>query len=200
MVEEQLIPRGIRDPLVLEVMGEVPRHRFVPPELAGRAYGDNPLPIGLDQTISQPYMVACMTELLVPRRGMRILEIGTGSGYQAAVLSALGCEVFTMELQRAHAERARGLLVELGYGGVRVTWGNGYGGWPEEAPFEGIIVTAAPEAVPPALIEQLAEGGRMVIPVGPVHSVQHLKLLTKAGGRVTERVLFGVRFVPMAGA
>jgi len=197
MVDRQLIPRGIRSPAVLDAMRNVPRHLFVPVNMQRGAYDDSPLPIGLGQTISQPYIVAYMTEQLEPVPGMKVLEIGTGSGYQAAILAYLGCEVFTMELLEEHADRARQILNANGYENVSVKHGNGFSGWKEEAPFDAVIVTAAPDIIPPALIEQLKDGGKMVIPVGEVHSVQSLMLLVKDGESCLTRDLLLVRFVPM---
>ena len=195
MVEEQLKARNIKSEAVLEVMRNVPRHLFVPEELQSHAYNDMPLPIGYGQTISQPYIVAFMTEQLQPFPGMRILEIGTGSGYQAAILARLGCDVFTVELLDELVTGARMTLA--GFSNVSVRHGNGFAGWPEEAPFDAIIVTAAPEKIPPKLTEQLKEGGKMIIPVGKVNSVQYLKLLTKKGGQVYSTDLLPVRFVPL---
>lgn len=197
MVDEQLKTRNIRSEAVLDALRNVPRHSFVPENLRSHAYDDSPLPIGLGQTISQPYIVAFMTEQLEPVPDMKILEIGTGSGYQAAILSYLGCEVYTIELIKEIAARTEKLLALLGFGGVRVKCGNGYSGWPEEAPFDAVIVTAAPEKIPEKLIEQLKEGGKMIVPVGPVHSVQCLKIVTKKAGKMIERDLLPVRFVPM---
>ena len=197
MVEEQLKARKIKSEIVLNAMRNVPRHLFVPKNLQNEAYIDSPLPIGLGQTISQPYIVAFMTESLHPAPGMKILEIGTGSGYQAAVLAYLGCEVYTIELLPALAERADKTLAELKFTNVKVKCGNGYDGWPEEAPFDAVIVTAAPEKIPEKLMEQLKEGGKMIIPVGSVNSPQSLKLITKKGKKFIERDLLPVRFVPM---
>ena len=197
MVEEQLRKREIKSATVLEAMRNVPRHLFVPKDMQNFAYEDRPLPIGLEQTISQPYIVALMTENLEPVSGMKILEIGTGSGYQAAVLAYLGCDVYTIELLPALAERAEKTLKELKYNNVKVRCGNGYEGWPEEAPFDAIIVTAAPDKIPEKLITQLKDGGKIIIPVGPVQSVQSLKLITKNGKRIIEKDLLPVRFVPM---
>jgi len=190
--------RDVRDAATLAAMRAVPRHEFVPPEHRGDAYGDFPLPIGHGQTISQPYIVAYMTEVLRPRAGMKVLEVGTGSGYQAAVLAAAGCEVYTVEIFGALATAARDRLARLGYGGVTVRHGDGHFGWPEHAPFDAVIVTAAAGYIPPALVEQLKPGGRMIIPVGTVHGVQYLILVEKAGGgEVTTRTLIPVQFVPM---
>jgi len=197
MVEEQLGARNIKSKIVLDAMRHVPRHLFVPQNMQQYAYSDSPLPIGLDQTISQPYIVAFMTESLEPVRGMKILEIGTGSGYQAAILAHIGCEVYTIELLPELAKRAEKVITGLNFTNVNVKCGNGYEGWPDEAPFDAIIVTAAPDKIPEKLIEQLKDGGKMIIPVGPVHSVQSLKLITKKGKRVSEKDLLPVRFVPM---
>jgi len=197
MVERQLLPRGVLSGSVLDAMRSVPRHLFVPQSMQDYAYDDSPLPIGLEQTISQPYIVAYMTELLEPFPGMKVLEIGTGSGYQAAVLAYLGCDVFTIEFLKEHADNARRVLSYCCYDNVAVRHGNGYEGWAEEAPFDAIIVTAAPDYVPPALVEQLRDGGKMVIPVGEVHAVQSLRLLTKHGGGFFAKDLLPVCFVPM---
>ena len=197
MVDEQIKSRGIKSKTVLDAMRNVPRHLFVPKDIRNYAYNDSPLPIGLDQTISQPYIVAFMTESLEPVTGMKILEIGTGSGYQAAILAYLGCDVYTIELLPSLAERAENTLRELKFNKVKVKCGNGYEGWHDEAPFDAIIVTAAPDRIPEKLIEQLKEGGKMIIPVGPVQSVQSLKLITKKGKRMIEKDLLPVRFVPM---
>jgi protein-L-isoaspartate(D-aspartate) O-methyltransferase len=197
MVREQLRGRDIRSARVLDVMGRVPRHLFVPEAQRGGAYGDHPLPIGYDQTISQPYIVAFMTQALDVRATDRILEIGTGSGYQAAVLGELGGQIYTIEIVAALAERARGLLASLGYRNVHVRAGNGYLGWPEEAPFDRIMVTAAPDEVPPALVAQLKEGGLMAIPVGTVF--QELRILRKTASGMETLDTLPVRFVPMTG-
>jgi protein-L-isoaspartate(D-aspartate) O-methyltransferase len=173
MVEDQIEGRGIADPLVLEAMATTPRHRFVPADWQGYAYNDHPLPIGYGQTISQPYIVALMTEALEVEPGERVLEIGTGSGYQAAVLAEMGIEVFTVEIVPELAETAARALLVNGYT-VATRSGDGYFGWAEEAPFDGIMVTAAPDHVPQPLVEQLADDGVMVIPVGPIGAVQTL--------------------------
>ena len=200
MVERDIAARGVDDPRVLEAMRSVPRHRFVGPRQARDAYRDHPLPIGSGQTISQPYIVAHMTELVRPQAGDRALEVGTGSGYQAAVLSPLVEHVYTIEIVPELAERAAATLDELGYDNVTVRQGDGWAGWPGHAPFEVIVVTAAPDEVPPALVEQLAPGGRMVIPVGPVHAVQELRLIEKSeSGKLRDRRIAPVRFVPMTG-
>jgi protein-L-isoaspartate(D-aspartate) O-methyltransferase len=197
MVRATIEARGVRDPRVLQAMRATLRHEFVPPEFEEHAYQDHPLPIGLNQTISQPYIVALMTELLEPKKDDRVLEIGTGSGYQAAVLSGLVKQVYTIELLPELATRARQTLRRLGYRNIEVRAGDGYLGWPEQAPFDKIIVTAAPETVPEELVKQLKPGGRLVVPVGTRGS-QDLLLLTKnAAGRVTERRIIPVAFVPM---
>ncbi|MCG8430220.1 MAG: protein-L-isoaspartate(D-aspartate) O-methyltransferase [Candidatus Omnitrophica bacterium] len=195
MVTEQIASRGVKDPGVLEVMRRLPRHLFIPESRRAWAYVDSPVPIGEGQTISQPYIVALMTELLELDGSERVLEIGTGSGYQAAVLAELAGEVYTIELIPVLARTAEEVLRKLGYTAVNVRCGNGYAGWPEQAPFDAIIVTAAPPEVPPALVEQLAEGGRMVIPVG--RQYQQLLLLIKENGRIRRREIIPVRFVPM---
>jgi protein-L-isoaspartate(D-aspartate) O-methyltransferase len=174
----------------------VPREKFVPKELRNSAYDDRPLPIGYGQTISQPFIVAFMTEQLQPRKSQRVLENGTGSGYQAAVLSDLVAEVYTIEIVRPLAQRAEALLRELGYKNVQVKAVDGYNGWPEHAPFDAIIVTAAPNHVPPPQVEQLREGGRMVIPVGESGS-QELYLLEKQGGQIRQTTVIPVKFVPL---
>lgn len=196
MVSGQLEQRGIADPRVLAAMTAVERHRFVPPDYRDRAYGDHPLPIGHGQTISQPYMVAYMTEVLGIRPDDRVLEIGTGSGYQAAVLAEICDSVYTIEIVPELGRRAAALLDSLGYGNVAVRIGDGYRGWPERAPFDAIIVTAAPSHVPDPLRAQLTEGGRMVIPVGDRGS-QELVYLVKDQGELVERAVFPVRFVPL---
>ncbi|OAI57998.1 protein-L-isoaspartate O-methyltransferase [Verrucomicrobiaceae bacterium SCGC AG-212-N21] len=201
MVREQLTAEGrdIKNQRVLRAMGKVPRHEFVPENLRGQAYRDSPLPIGHEQTISQPYIVAFMTEALDPKPGERVLEIGTGSGYQAAVLAALGTEVYTIEIVKPLGERAEKDLKRLGYDTVRVRVGDGYKGWPEAAPFDAIIVTCAPEKVPQPLVDQLKPGGRMIIPVGD-SAVQNLYLLKKeAEGQLSKQAVLPVRFVPMTG-
>jgi protein-L-isoaspartate(D-aspartate) O-methyltransferase len=198
MVETQIVARGVRDPRVLAAMRKVPRHLFVDPSQRSQAYEDHPLPIPGNQTISQPYIVALMTELLELQPNERVLEIGTGSGYQSAVLGELAGEVYTIEIVPELAQLAASRLKELGYANVVVREGDGYRGWPEHAPFDAIIVTAAPERIPQPLIEQLAPGGVMVIPVGGFF--QELKVFRKsADGRVTEKDILPVRFVPMTG-
>lgn len=197
MVLQQIETRGVKDPAVLAAMRTVPRHQFVPEDYREAAYNDSPLPIGESQTISQPYIVALMSELLEVRAGDKVLEIGTGSGYQAAVLAEMGVEVFTVEIRRGLCERAEGILGELGYENAHVRCGDGYGGWPEEAPFAGIIVTAAPERIPEPLVDQLAPGARMVIPLGDFY--QQLMVIKKTDDGVEERSVIPVRFVPMTG-
>lgn len=196
MVREQIQARGVRDQRVLETLRTTPRHRFVPPGYERTAYSDSPLPIGKGQTISQPYIVALMTELLQLKGAEKVLEIGTGSGYQAAILAPLVGEVYSIEIIQSLADQAREKLNRLGYRNVTVKWGDGYQGWPQEAPFDRIIVTAAPDEVPAALVEQLAVGGRMVIPVGKFW--QELKVVIKnRRGRIREETIIPVRFVPM---
>jgi len=198
MVETQVVARGVRDPRVLAAMREVPRHLFVAEAQRADAYEDRPLPIAGNQTISQPYIVALMTELLELKPGARVLEIGTGSGYQSAVLGRCAHEVYTIEILPELAASAAAKLKELKADNVTVKAGDGYRGWPEHAPFDGIIVTAAPERIPEPLLAQLALGGRMVIPVGGFF--QDLKVFTKgADGKVTEKDIIPVRFVPMTG-
>ena len=197
MVREQLEGEGISDTAVLRAMREVPRHLFVPEEFLDLAYADRPLPIGYDQTISQPYIVGLMTELLALKRGDKVLEIGTGSGYQAAVLAEIADSVWSIEIIEPLATSARERLQQLGYGRVNVRWGDGYLGWPEHAPFDGIIVTAAAEQIPEPLLQQLKDGGRMVIPVGAAFSIQNLVLVEKRGDAVNRRNVAAVRFVPL---
>jgi len=197
MVSRQIRARGVRDPAVLAAMSTVPRHRFVPSAYQAMAYDDRPLPIGHGQTISQPFIVAKMSELLALKKDDRVLEVGTGSGYQAAVLAEIGAKVFSIEIIAALGTQAEKVLGELGYGNVQVKIGDGYRGWPEQAPFDGIIVTCAPSHIPGPLQEQLAEGGRMVIPVGPVGGVQKLVLLRKISGQIKKEKIFDVMFVPM---
>ncbi len=197
MVAQQIKARGITDPRVLAAMDAVPRHRFVPPAYQARAYDDTPLPIGHGQTISQPYIVALMTAQLALERPMKVLEIGTGSGYQAAVLAHIVDAVYTIEIVPALAEQAQQRMTAMGYDQVAVRHADGYAGWPEQAPFDAIIVTAAAAYVPPPLLQQLAPGGRMIIPVGSPFGVQRLMLLQKAAdGAVRSRDLMPVRFVP----
>ncbi len=197
MVDRQLRGRDITDPRVFDAMRTVPRHLFVPPARRAQAYGDFPLPIGHGQTISQPYIVGFMTQALDVAPGHRVLEIGTGSGYQAAVLSLLAGEVFTIEIVPPLAEGAAALLRDLGYANVRVRTGNGWLGWPEEAPFDRIMVTAAPEEVPPALVDQLVVGGIMAIPVG--RGFQELRVLRRTPTGLETLATLPVAFVPMVG-
>ena len=197
MVEQQLRARDVRAAAVLKAMRSVPRHRFVPAAVRHLAYADHPLPIGLGQTISQPYIVAYMTEAADIAPGDKVLEIGTGSGYQAAVLGEIAREVYTIEIIPELAESARIVLADLGYTNVHVKAGNGYLGWPEHAPFDAILVTAAPEEVPQALVNQLAVGGKMVIPVGAM--VQDMMIIERTQRGVVERKTIPVRFVPMTG-
>jgi protein-L-isoaspartate(D-aspartate) O-methyltransferase len=196
MVAEQIVTRGITDRPTLATMRKVPRHRFVSDAMSHAAYDDSPLPIGHGQTISQPLIVAFMTEQAQITREAKVLEIGTGSGYQAAIASELSDHVFSIEIVPALAERAIATLKGTGYDRVTVRAGDGYHGWPEHAPFDVIIVTAAADTIPPPLIAQLRDGGRMLIPVGPQFGAQNLVLATKEGGRVRTRTLMPVRFVP----
>ena len=195
MVDTQIRARDVSDTAVLGAMERVPRHLFVPPELRQSAYDDTPLSIGEGQTISQPFIVAYMTELLQLRADQAVLEIGTGSGYQAAVLAELARQVYTIEIVPTLADRARKALADAGYANIEVRTGNGYLGWPEHAPFPRILVTAAPPEIPQALVAQLAVGGRMVLPVGNLN--QEIAIVTKTEDGVTERRTLPVRFVPM---
>ena len=197
MVDEQLRGRGIKDARVLEAMARVPRHLFVPPAQRDEAYGDYPLPIGHGQTISQPYIVAFMTEALRLEPTHRVLEIGTGSGYQAAVLAELAGQVFTIEIIEELAESARKTLSDVGYTNVTVRTGNGYLGWPEHAPYDRVMVTAAPDEVPPALVEQLSVDGLMAVPVGSL--TQELRVLRRTATGLETLATLPVRFVPMTG-
>jgi protein-L-isoaspartate(D-aspartate) O-methyltransferase len=199
MVATQIAARDVSDPRVLEAMRRVERHRFVPPSARADAYGDHPLPIGHDQTISQPYIVALMTELARVKPGDRVLEVGTGSGYQAAVLSVLAKEVYTIEIVAPLAREAAERLKALGYANVTVRAGDGYRGWPEHAPFDAILVTAAPPEIPRPLVDQLAVGGRLVAPVGEEWGAQELVVLERTPAGVKRRVVAPVRFVPMTG-
>jgi protein-L-isoaspartate(D-aspartate) O-methyltransferase len=200
MVTEQLAGPGrdITNALVLAAMRKVPRHEFVPEKLRSEAYQDRPLPIGHDQTISQPFIVGFMTAQLELKPADKVLEIGTGSGYQAAVLAELAAQVYTIEIIDDLAKRAAATLKRLGYTNVFVRAGDGYKGWPEAVPFDAIIVTCAPDSVPPRLIEQLKDGGRMIIPIGSGWD-QELVLLRKEGGKMEQRAVLPVRFVPMTG-
>ena len=198
MVAEQIAARDVRDQRVRDATAEVPRHLFVPPELQTQAYADRPLPIGYGQTISQPYIVALMTELARPSPGDRALEVGTGSGYQAAVLSRLVSHVYTIEIVEPLARDAEQRLKKLGYSNVTVLAGDGYAGWPDVAPFDIIMVTAAPDHVPAPLLAQLKAGGRLVIPVGPVSASQELQLIEKdSTGRTETTRVAPVQFVPL---
>jgi protein-L-isoaspartate(D-aspartate) O-methyltransferase len=197
-MQQQLKARGINDGRVLAAMAKVPREEFVPPDSRGASYTDGPLPIGYGQTISQPYIVAFMTEQLRLKPSDRVLEIGTGSGYQTAILSELVTDVYSIEIVEPLAKNAEATLDRLGYKGVHVKPGDGYKGWPEAAPFDAIIVTCAPDRVPQPLTDQLKDGGRMIIPVGE-RFAQELYLLEKKKGRLKESAVLPVRFVPMAG-
>lgn len=199
MVRRQLAARDITDKKVLEVMGQVPRHLFVSPRHQRRAYEDYPLPIDEGQTISQPYIVALMTQHLKLKEGEKVLEIGTGSGYQAAVLAHLTDKVYSIEIREGLAKKAAQTLEELKYTQVEVKWGDGYFGWQEHAPFEAIIVTCAANHIPPPLIEQLKDGGRLIIPVGSTLYYQTLTVLNKVGEELRVEHILGVRFVPMVG-
>ncbi len=197
MVDTQIVTRGITDPAVIAAMRQVPRHQFIPDQESEDAYGDYPLSIGYDQTISQPYIVAYMTDTLKLQPGEKVLEIGTGSGYQAAILAELGVQVFTIEIVKPLAQFARDNLSKLGYDQVWVRAEDGYQGWPEERPFDAIIITAAPEHIPSPLMEQLAIGGRLILPVGDASQNLVFIRRTEEGYQRTE--LFPVRFVPMTG-
>jgi protein-L-isoaspartate(D-aspartate) O-methyltransferase len=197
MVATQIVSRGVRDPRTLAAMRKVPRHLFVPAPLAGQAYEDHPLPIGHGQTISQPYIVGFMTEALALKGGETVLEVGTGSGYQAAVLAEIAARVYTVEIVAPLAEEATALLKRLGYANVEVKAGDGYRGWPEAAPFDAIMVTAAAPRVPEPLRQQLKDGGRLILPVGD--EWQELVVVTRRGDRFEEKRVLPVRFVPMTG-
>jgi protein-L-isoaspartate(D-aspartate) O-methyltransferase len=197
MVRQQIEARGVRDPRVLEAMRKVPRHLFVPPAMQAHAYADTPLPIGHGQTISQPYIVAFMSEAMQLKGGERVLEIGTGSGYQAAVLAELAREVYSVEIVEPLAREAEACLKYLGYTNIKLRVGDGYRGWPEAAPFDAIMVTAAPDHIPPALLEQLAEGGRLILPVGSFF--QELVRIRRTKDGTKRESLLPVRFVPMTG-
>jgi protein-L-isoaspartate(D-aspartate) O-methyltransferase len=196
MVDQQLKGRGIQDKRVLAAMAKVPRDQFIPADARAGAYEDGPLPIGYDQTISQPYIVGFMTEQLRPKSSDRVLEIGSGSGYQAAVLAELVADVYTIDIIEPLAKTAEATLQRLGYKNVHIKVGDGYKGWLEEAPFDAIIVTCAPEKVPQPLVDQLKDGGRMIIPVGE-RFAQQLYLLEKQNGQLKESATLPVRFVPM---
>jgi len=197
MVETQIKARGVKDPRVLSALFKVERHRFVPEEYLNSAYADQPLPIGEGQTISQPYIVALMTELLELKGDEKVLEIGTGSGYQAAILAELAKEVYTIEIIESLASMTKNRLSQLGYQNVNVKAGDGYLGWPEVGPFDGIVITCAPDHIPKPLIEQLKEGGRMVVPVGAYS--QELKKIVKRSGKIVTTDVIPVVFVPMTG-
>jgi protein-L-isoaspartate(D-aspartate) O-methyltransferase len=198
MVREQIAGRGIRDPRVIEAMREVPRQLFIPPAERARAYDDGPVAIGHGQTVSQPYIVALMTELVRPQPDDRVLEIGTGSGYQTAVIARVVAHVFTVELEDTLAQSASAVLRELKYENITARTGDGYDGWPEHAPFDIVVVTAAPEQLPQPLIDQLKPGGRLVVPIGPRFSVQQLQLIEKdAAGAIRTTNVSAVMFVPL---
>ena len=196
MVKEQIITRGVTDQPTLRAMRKVPRHLFVPEEYRNEAYDDNPLPIGYGQTISQPYIVAYMTEVSKPAPEKKVLEIGTGSGYQAAVLAEIVDKVYTIEIVPELARESAERLKKMGYTNITGKFGDGYKGWPEHAPFDIIVVTAAPEQIPQPLIDQLSENGRLVIPVGAASAVQELILIEKKNGNIEKKRLTFVRFVP----
>ena len=198
MVRNQIQERGVRNPEVLRVMRLVPRHLFIPEPVRAQAYEDHPVPVGYGQTISQPYIVGLMTELLEPRKDSKVLEIGTGSGYQAAVLSGLVKQLFSIEIVPELARSSSVLLEKLGYRNVTVRWGDGYKGWPEQAPFDRIIVTAAPPELPKALLDQLKPGGKLVAPVGSTVFGQDLIVVDKTpAGKLRQRSVIPVMFVPM---
>ena len=197
MVKNQIVNRGIVNPEVVRAMLTVKRHKFVLSEYIHQAYNDGPLPIGEGQTISQPYIVAYMTEILELKPDHKILEIGTGSGYQAAVLAEISPHVYTIDIVKNLLERAKKVLKEEGYTTVRVRYGNGYEGWPEEAPFDAIIVTCAPDNIPESLVSQLKNNGRLIIPIGGEYSVQQLVLVEKEDGKIKKKDVLPVRFVPM---
>ncbi len=199
MVEEQIAARGVRHPAVLAAMRKVPREQFVPEAWHSRSYDDGPLPIGKGQTISQPYIVAIMTELAKPEKHHRVLEIGTGSGYQAAILAEIVAQVYTIEIVKELAEEATARLKQLGYTNITVRHGDGYRGWPEQAPFDAILITAAVAKPPAPLLEQLKEGGRLVFPQGEPDGSQELVVIEKTKGSLNRQVIFPVRFVPMTG-
>jgi protein-L-isoaspartate(D-aspartate) O-methyltransferase len=197
MVKDQIVDRGVTDAMTLKAMRKVPRHLFVPADMIDDAYRDTPLPIGYNQTISQPFIVAYMTEVGRPAKNKRVLEIGTGSGYQAAILAEIVDTVYTIEIIPELVSVAAERLKTLGYGNIVIRQGDGYKGWPEHSPFDIIIVTAAPDHIPQPLIDQLAENGRMIIPVGSPYSVQELVLLERKKGKVEKSILTMVRFVPL---
>jgi protein-L-isoaspartate(D-aspartate) O-methyltransferase len=197
MVDKQLVKRGIRNPLTIKAMEKVPRQLFVPPEYTDRAYEDNPLPIGYGQTISQPFIVAYMTEIAKPAKWNKVLEIGTGSGYQAAVLAEIVDTVYTIEILPELAKQASARLAKMGYKNIITRQGDGYNGWKEHAPFDIIMVTAADDHIPQPLIDQLAENGRLVMPIGSPSSAQQLVVATKKNGKIDKRKLTMVKFVPL---
>lgn len=199
MVQTTIKNRGVSDPNVLAAMQAVPRHRFVPRNLVSVAYTDRPLPIGEGQTISQPYVVALMTEILQPAKDHRILEIGTGSGYQAAVLSQVVAQVYTIEIKKELHNKSNKTLKSLGYNTVQTRHSDGYFGWPEQAPFDAIMITAAIDHIPPPLLKQLKDGGRLALPLGNPFSYQNLVLVTKQGEDLHVKQITGVLFVPMTG-
>jgi protein-L-isoaspartate(D-aspartate) O-methyltransferase len=199
MIEKDISARGIKDPLVLSAMRTVPRHLFVDESRAGKAYADHPLPIGEDQTISQPYIVALMTEAAALKGGEKVLEVGTGSGYQAAVLAEIVKSVFTLEIRKGLYDRVKERLKTLGYKNIAVRHGDGYFGWEEEAPFDAILVTTSANHIPPPLLKQLKEGGRLIIPLGSTVFHQNLTVVTKVKGEYRLKELGGVVFVPMTG-
>jgi protein-L-isoaspartate(D-aspartate) O-methyltransferase len=199
MVRKDIGGRDVKEPQVLSAMGKVQRHLFVPPSYRDQAYEDHPLPIGEGQTISQPYVVALMTEALKLKGGDRVLEIGTGSGYQAAILAEIAREVYTIEIRKNLAEKAESVLNDLGYRNVKVKYGDGYFGWEEAAPFDAVIITAAANHIPPPLIKQLKEGGRLIVPLGSTVYFQTLILATKRKGQLDVEQLGPVAFVPMTG-
>lgn len=196
MVRHQIEARGIKDPAILEAMRKVIRHRLVPEGQVAQAYRDSPLPIGKGQTISQPYVVAYMTEMIRPSKGMKVLEIGTGSGYQAAVLAEIVDEVYTLEIVPELGHKAAQALKDLGYENVQVRIADGYNGWEEHAPFDAIVVTAAADHIPPSLVQQLKEGGRMIIPIDSGVPAQQLVLVEKVDGKIRKKNVLPVRFVP----
>jgi len=199
MVSSQILGRGISDKKVLTAMSQVPRHRFVPRDLVARAYADHPLPIGQGQTISQPYVVALMTESLGIKGSERVLEIGTGSGYQAAILATVAKDIYTIEIKEKLYNTASQTLRSMGYTEVKTRHGDGYFGWPDAAPFDCIMITAAIDHIPPPLLKQLKDGGRLILPLGNPFSYQNLSLVTKHGTDYTVRQITGVLFVPMTG-
>lgn len=199
LVDDTIVARDIKDPAVIAALRKVPRHEFVPGDNQKRAYEDTPLPIGFEQTISQPYIVASMTEAAQVKPGSKVLEIGTGSGYQAAVLAEMGADVYSIEIVEPLAKRTHAILARLGYTKLHLRIGDGYVGWPEAAPFDAIIVTAAPPTIPQPLVDQLKVGGRLVIPVGEQHEGQDLRVITKTPSGTTDENLYPVRFVPMTG-